>query len=134
MSPPDGRTLYPFADAEDLSADEQDAPQPCEVAGRIKGPAPDEATVRGFLTTLQGGALQEQPIGQATVDEAGWYRIPYERPLATDSSDTTLTVRLYASGDEPIAESTPLLRPAPRARIDIRVRRALRGPSEYALL
>src|SRR5260370_11879971 len=53
---------------------------------------------------------------------------------STGSSDISLTVRLYTPGGALIAESTPVVSPARRTRVDLRPRRVSVGPSEYVLL
>ena len=96
---------------------------------------PEGATVRAVLTTLRDGVLSEQVVAEGSVNSAGWYRMAYERPArSTGSSGTSLSARLYALSGELIAESTPVLSPQRRTRVDLRPRRATTGPSEYALL
>ncbi len=121
--------------AREGTSDEQEITDRCEVGGQVKGSLPEGATVRAVLSTLREGVLAEQVVAETIVSSDGWYRMSYECPArSTESSDTSLTVRLYAPSGELIAESTPVLSPARRTRVDLRPLRASPGPSEYALL
>src|SRR5262245_30497233 len=123
----------PFEDAEEASTDPE-FPTHHEVVGHVKGPALEGATVRAVLKTLRSGTLDEEVVAQAAVNSAGRYRLSFERPAHTESADTSLTVRLYSSRGDLIAESTPILARPGRMRVDVRPPRAAAIPSEYALL
>ena len=105
-----------------------------EVSGRVRGPLPDRPSVHAVLTTLREGALAEEVVGEAPVDEAGEYRMSYPRPdlASAAGADVSLRVRVLDASGEPVAESAPLLAPTARERIDVRLPHAPAGPSEYA--
>jgi hypothetical protein len=124
MSPPDTLTVRGFAAAVHY-----------EVTGRVKGSFPEGATVRAVLKTLRSQRLDEETVADAPVDSTGSYRLAFDRPARIpESSDTSLTVRLYSADGDLIAESSPVLSPPARVRIDVRPPRVREMPSEYALL
>ena len=134
MSPPNGRTVRGFlSEAITETFDEQDSTR-LEVTGQVKGAVPDGATVRAVVTTLHERVLDEQVVGEASLDEGGWYQMQYQRPATHSESDTSLTVRLYSPNGELLGESVPVLSPPQRAQIHLRPRRASAVPSEYTLL
>jgi hypothetical protein len=126
-------TVPPFP-TEGEEADEPEVPVQYEVVGQVKGSVPERAIVRAVLKTLRNQALEEEVVAEAVVNSTGWYRLVYERLSSLESSDTSLTVRLYTRTGEVIAESTPVLVRQRRMRVDVRPRRTEVGPSEYTLL
>ncbi len=105
-----------------------------EVAGQVHGALHEGESVQAVLTTLREGTLDERVVGEAPVETGGSYRLTYEPPAPSDRpSDTSLSVRLYASSGERIGESAPVLAPEAQTRIDLRPWRSGGGPSEYAL-
>src|SRR5262245_43600710 len=105
-----------------------------EVVGHVKGPIPEGATVQAVLRTLSNGTLAEDIVAEAVVDAGNWYRLRYSHPGRSPdrASDVSLAVRLLGPDGETIAESTPVLSPSSRSRVDVYVGRALPGPSEFA--
>ena len=120
MSPPNGRTVRGFlSEAITETFDEQDSNR-LEVFGQVKGAVPEGATVRAVVTTLHERVLDEQVVGEASLDEGGWYQIQYQRPATHSESDTSLTVRLYSPNGELLGQSVPVLSPPQRAQIHLR--------------
>jgi hypothetical protein len=135
MNPPNGLTVRGFVATGAGASDAHEIPGQHEVVGQVKGLVPEGATVRAVLQTLRDGVLSEHVVAEGVVNSTGWYRVAYARQeRSTGSSDTSLSVRLYAPGGELIAESMPVLVPTRRTRVDLRPRRASGGPSEYLLL
>src|SRR5262245_25022046 len=139
--PPESRreqielTVPAFDTEADGFGGDADVPIPCEVVGQVKGPVQEGASVRAVLKTLRDRALVEEVVAEGAINSAGWYRMAYQRPRrSSDASDTSLSVRLHAPDGELVVESVPLLSPPQPARVDLRPRRAARGPSEYTLL
>jgi hypothetical protein len=105
-----------------------------EVSGHVRGPLPENTSVQAVLSTLHEGLLGEEVVGEAAVDEAGFYRMTYPRPEAGAGApgDVSLRVRVLAADGETVGESAPLLAPGEQARVDVRLAPAPSGPSEYA--
>src|SRR5262245_38427811 len=139
MSARNGRTVRGFLSDSETGAitdsfAEQEHSDRHEVLGQVKGTVPEGATVRAVLTRLHERVLDEQVVGEAVVDEGGWYQVQYQRPAPQSESDSSLTVRLYAPNGELLGESVPVLSPPRRAQIHLRPTRIPAVPSEYALL
>ena len=106
-----------------------------EVLGQVKGSTPANATVQAVLRTLHDGTIDEEVVGEGTVDTTGRYTLTFERPAQSgDASDASITLRLYAQGGDLIAESAPLLLREQRMRINLRPSRPAGSASEFELL
>ena len=107
-----------------------------EVVGRLRGAIPEASSVKALVKSLRDGQLEEFVVAESPVDAAGWYRLRYDpEAVPAGAGDTSLCVQLHAHGDaDPIAQSTAVLSPPPRTRIDLRVPRVASTPSEYAEL
>ena len=115
----------------------EDAPvEQNEVVGRIRGAIPEGSTVRAVVKSLREGRIHEQIVAEGAVDAAGWYRMRYNADsVSAAPGDTSLSVYLYAPGNANLlAQSTPVLSPPERTRIDLRAPRIVVAPSEYVEL
>jgi hypothetical protein len=105
---------------------------PAEVRGRVEGTVPPGATVEAVLRTVAGGTLDERVVARGALDDAGRYRLRYERAAAAAPAVTSLAVRLRTAAGAALAESVAVLSPAASARIDLRAPRGARAIPEQA--
>ncbi|HEX8109972.1 MAG TPA: hypothetical protein VF516_19710, partial [Kofleriaceae bacterium] len=114
----------------------QDGGGRAEVWGRVEGVVPEDAVVEAVLRTLSGGsAIERRVVGQAAPNEAGWFRVRYERSGGGGRSpDAAISVRLRGADGSLLAETAPVLARAPRLRMDLGPVTGRSGPSEYILI
>jgi hypothetical protein len=108
-----------------------------ELWGRIEGAVPEDARVEAVLRTLSGGsAIAHRVVGQAVPNEAGWFRLRYERSGGGSrrSPDAAVSVRLRGADGSVLAEAAPVLARAARVRMDLGSVAGPSGPSEYLVV
>ena len=110
MSPPNGRTVRGFlSEAITETFDEQDSNR-LEVFGQVKGAVPEGATVRAVVTTLHERVLDEQVVGEASLDEGGWYGFSTSARQRTANQTPASRSGCTAPNGELLGQSVPCCR------------------------
>src|SRR5438128_2374164 len=112
-----------------------DVPLPSmEVYGQVKRGAAEGSRVRAVVRTLSQTGIESEVVGEAEVDAAGWFRVPYECTSSDESTPRSLVLELFGPDGASISESMPMLAPPQSVRMDLRPPRSAYSATEFASL
>jgi len=116
-------------------ADEDVMPTVHEVRGRIVGEVPEGCRVHARWGLLAGSMVEEHEVGQAAINDAGWFRLRVSPPVAgVRPSHTRLVIEVRGSDGVSLVESEPIVAPPARVELELELPDGPRPASEHAEL